>query len=200
VPGDVASGEARAGLLAAFDAAFARIDALVNNAGVSAARRTDLLEMTEESFERVLGVNLRGPHFLCRDVARRMLAERRRRPADPLHMVNISSISEYAVSVYRGEYCIAKAGLGMVTQLYAQRLAAAGIQVNEIRPGIIATDMTAAVREKYDRLIAAGLTPMPRWGTPEDVAAAVAALLGGSFPFTTGAAFDVDGGFRIRSL
>ena len=198
--GDVGVAGDREGILAAFRGAFDRIDALINNAGISAIKRVDLLDMEEPNYDRVLATNLKGPQFLCRDVAAWMLEIRRADAERPLHIVNISSISEYAVSVHRGEYCIAKAGMKMVTELYAQRLGSAGIQVNEIRPGVIATDMTAGVKEKYDRLISEGFTPIRRWGQPEDVARAVGALLGGDFPFSTGAAFDVDGGFHIREL
>lgn len=198
--GDLARAEDRQAILRAVAEGFDRIDALVNNAGAAPPVRADLLEATEESFDRTLAVNLKGPYFLTQAVARWMVEIRRQFPQRPLHIVNVSSISEYASSTNRGEYCLAKAAVGMMTRLFADRLAENDIRVNEVRPGIIATDMTAGVKEKYDRLIAGGLTPIRRWGRPEDVARAVAALLSGAFDFTTGAAFDVDGGFGLRRL
>jgi NAD(P)-dependent dehydrogenase (short-subunit alcohol dehydrogenase family) len=175
-----------------------RIDVLVNNAGITSLGRRDLLEATEESWDQVLAVNLKGPYFLSQRVAREML---QRLPA--LHqpaLVNVSSLSAYAVSTNRGDYCISKAGLGMVTQLFALRLAEHGIRVFEVRPGIIATDMTAAARERYTPLIADGLTPIRRWGTPEDVGRAVAALVTGALPYSTGEVVNIDGGFHLRSF
>ncbi len=199
-PGDLARPEDRRAILEAVRGAFDRIDALVNNAGASPSVRADLLESSEESFDAVLAANLKGPYFLTQAAAKWMVEIRRRASERPLQILNISSISEYTASTDRGEYCIAKAGIGMMTRLFADRLAGHGIRVNEIRPGIIATDMTAGVREKYDKLIAEGLTPLRRWGKPEDVARAAAAILGGAFDFTTGAAFEVDGGFSVRRL
>ena len=199
-PGDLASAEERRAVLETVRRDFRRLDALVNNAGAAPRTRADILEATEESFDETLAANLKGPYFLTQSAARWMVETRKEHPDRPLHIVTISSISEYAASVGRGEYCVAKAGLGMMTSLFAARLAEHAIQVNEVRPGIIATDMTAGVKEKYDELIAKGLTPLRRWGRPEDVARAVAAILGGSFPFTTGAAFEVDGGFSVRRL
>jgi 3-oxoacyl-[acyl-carrier protein] reductase len=198
--GDLARSDDRAAILRAMADGFGRIDALVNNAGAAPRVRADLLEATEESFDEVIAANLKGPYFLTQAAARWMVEIRGRFPSRPLHIVNISSISEYTSSPNRGEYCIAKAGLGMMTRLFADRLAEFDIRVNEVRPGIIATDMTAGVREKYDRLIAGGLTPIRRWGEPGDVARAVAAILSGAFDFTTGAAFEVDGGFGLRRL
>ncbi len=199
-PGDLARAPDRAAILKAMKDGLGRIDALVNNAGAPPRVRADLLEGTEESFDETIAANLKGPYFLTQAAARWMVEIRRSHPERPLHIVNISSISEHTASVNRGEYCIAKAGMGMMTRLYAARLAEHDIRVNEVRPGIIATDMTAGVKEKYDRLIAEGLTPIRRWGTPEDVARAVAAILSGAFDFTTGASFDVDGGFSLRRL
>ncbi len=198
--GDVADATARAEILSQIENQYSRLDALINNAGISSQKRVDLLDMELESYERVFDTNLKGPHFLSRDVARWMLKQGETDHDRHFHIINISSISEYTVSIHRGEYCMAKAAMGMLTQLFAQRLGAHRIQVNEIRPGIIATDMTAGVKAKYDKLIAEGLTPIPRWGSGEDVAKAVGALLGGHLPFTTGAAIDVDGGFHIRNL
>jgi NAD(P)-dependent dehydrogenase (short-subunit alcohol dehydrogenase family) len=183
---------------------FGRIDLLVNNAGVAPNVRADLLEMSEASFDRLIANNLRGPFFLTQRVAPEMLRSRGEYPAEVLPaIVNVSSISAYTASVNRGEYCIAKAGVAMMTQLFAARLAADGINVYEIRPGIIETDMTSneAVKAKYDRLIHEGdLLPIPRWGTPDDIGKAVAAIAAGSFPYSTGQVFDVDGGFHLRRL
>jgi 3-oxoacyl-[acyl-carrier protein] reductase len=179
--------------------AFGRIDLLVNNAGVAPAVRVDLLEAGEESFDRVLGINLKGPYFLTQLVARRMIEQPPGGPAPKI--VIISSISAYAASVNRGDYCLAKAGLAMMTKLYAARLAEHGINVYEIRPGVIATDMTAAVKERYDRLIVdEGLTPIRRWGRAEDVGRAVIAVATDLLPFSTGQIIDVDGGFHLRTL
>jgi NAD(P)-dependent dehydrogenase (short-subunit alcohol dehydrogenase family) len=175
---------------------WGRLDVLVNNAGITSVGRKDLLEATEESWDRVLAVNLKGPYFLSSRVAREMLAR-----LDDLHqpaIVNVSSLSAYALSTNRGDYCISKAGLAMLTALFAARLADHGIRVYEVRPGIIDTDMTAAAHDRYTPLIAQGLTPIRRWGTPEDVGRVVAALATGALPFTTGEVVNVDGGFHLR--
>jgi NAD(P)-dependent dehydrogenase (short-subunit alcohol dehydrogenase family) len=180
---------------------FGRLDLLVNNAGVAPVIRNDLLDATEESFDRLIDVNLKGPYFLTQAVARWMI-EQKAQPgtaAEPI-IINITSISAYAASPDRGDYCVAKAGLAMATRLYAARLAAEGINVYEVRPGIIATDMTAGAKAKYDELIARGLTPIPRWGTPEDVARAVVAIARGELGFSTGEVINVDGGFHLRTL
>jgi 3-oxoacyl-[acyl-carrier protein] reductase len=181
---------------------FGRVDLLVNNAGVAPSVRADLLEATEESFDRVLGINLRGPYFLTQLVARRMVAQVDADPAGPApKIVIVSSISAYTASVNRGDYCVAKAGLAMMTALYAARLAEYGINVYEIRPGVIETDMTGPVRERYDRLIHdEGLTPIRRWGQPDDVGRAVVAVATDLLPFSTGQVIDVDGGFHLRTL
>ncbi|MFO0928068.1 MAG: 3-ketoacyl-ACP reductase [Gemmataceae bacterium] len=176
--------------------AFGRIDVLVNNAGITSVGRKDLLEATEDSWDAVLGTNLKGPYFLSQRVANEMLA-RRAALIDPAIVV-VSSLSAYAVSTNRGDYCISKAGLAMLTQLFALRLADAGIRVYEIRPGVMETDMTAGVHDKYNRLIAEGLTPIRRWGTAEDVGRAVVALVRGAIPFSTGDVVNVDGGFHLR--
>lgn len=170
------------------------IGLLVNNAGVAPNVRADLLDMTEESMKRLLEINLMGPFFLTQSVAKRMIA------AGEGMIINVTSCSAYAASVNRGEYCVSKAGLAMATTLYAARLAEYGIPVYEIRPGIIATDMTSGVKEKYDALISGGLTPIKRWGTPEDVANAVSVLAEGRLPFSTGDVLNVDGGFHLRRL
>ena len=173
---------------------------LVNNAGVAPTQRNDLLEATEESFDRVMSINLRGPYFLTQLMANWLIAQK----ADDEHftgrIVNISSISAYTASPGRGEYCLSKAGVSMMTKLYAARLGEYGIGVFEIRPGIIETDMTAGVKDKYNALIADGLTPLRRWGHPQDVARAVGAVAEGKLDFSTGTAIDVDGGFNVQRL
>ena len=197
--GDVASAEDRRRVVREVLEAHGRIDVLVNNPGVAPKERRDLLEMTEESFDYVVGTNTKGCLFMSQEVARRMLEQ----PcADGLRgiIVNVSSCSAEVSSVNRGEYCISKAGISMATKLFADRLAQDGIAVYEVRPGVIRTDMTAKVQEKYDRLIREGLFPIARWGTPEDVARAVRAFCSGDFAYTTGSYIDVDGGFHIRRL
>ncbi len=171
------------------------LTALINVAGVAPKVRADLLEMTEESYDFVMGVNTKGTLFLTQAAAKAMI-----RQGKGGYIVNISSCSAYTSSVNRGEYCISKAGVSMITKLFADRLAGEGIVVNEICPGIIATGMTAGVKDKYDRLIAGGLVPLGRWGKPEDIARAVIALCDGTFGYTTGASFIVDGGMHIRKL
>jgi len=198
--GDVGSGEDRNALVHTARKELGRCDLLVNNAGVAPLRRDDLLEATEESFDRVLRVNLKGPYFLTQLVARWMVRQRREHPDRACRIVNVGSISAETSSPARGEYCISKAGVAMMTALYAHRLAEHGIGVFEIRPGIIATDMTAAVKDKYDALIAEGLTPIRRWGQPEDVARAVGAVVRGRLDFSTGQVLYVDGGLHIRRL
>jgi NAD(P)-dependent dehydrogenase (short-subunit alcohol dehydrogenase family) len=182
-----------------------RIDLLVNNAGVAPKVRVDMLESDEESFDRLIGINVKGPYFLTQLAARRMIeqveapASKSAQSARP-KIVTISSVSAYTASTHRADYCISKAALSMLTPLFAARLATYGIHVYEIRPGIIATDMTAPVKENYDKLIANGLTPIPRWGTPEDVGKAVVAIAQDLLPFSTGEVINVDGGFHLRRL
>ncbi|BBK30993.1 NAD(P)-dependent dehydrogenase (short-subunit alcohol dehydrogenase family) [Stella humosa] len=197
VRADVADPAGHAALLDAVMAALGPIGLLVNNAGVSVQRRGDLLDMTPESFDRLVTINLRGPFFLTQALARRWLDEggRRRRA-----IVTISSVNATMASINRGEYCIAKAGLPMMTRLFALRLAEAGIPAFEIRPGIIRTDMTAPVSATYDPIIAAGTPPARRWGEAEDIGRAVAALASGAFDFSTGEAIHVDGGLGISRL
>jgi len=177
-----------------------RLDLLVNNAGITSIGRADLLDATEENWDALMAINLKGPFFLSQLAARWMIeqagADTGRRPK----IINISSVSAHTVSTNRGDYCVAKAGLGMVTRLFAARLADHGINVYEVCPGVIASDMTAPVREKYDKLIADGLAPIRRWGEPSDVGKAVMALAHDYFPFTTGEVFNVDGGFNVRKL
>lgn len=180
---------------------FGRIDVLVNNAGMAPRVRRDILETTEESFDEVLGVNLRGTFFMCQACANIMIDLQNKNLEDYRpRIVNIGSMSAYTSSTSRGEYCISKAGIGMVTQLFADRLAEFGIPVFEIRPGIVDTDMTKVVHEKYEGLIAGGLTPIKRFGQPEDVAKMVVACCSGLLDFTTGQVLNADGGFHIRRL
>ncbi len=198
--GDISNAEARVSIVEGVLRRFQRVDVLVNNAGVAPLVRGDLLEMTEESMERVLGINLMGTFFLTQHVAREMLKQPPQSEGLPPCIVNVSSVSAYTVSTQRGEYCISKAGLSMVTALFADRLAEAGIGVYEVRPGIIRTDMTAGVTAKYDALIEDGLTPIQRWGTPQDVGDAVSLLCSGRLRFSTGDVLNVDGGFHLRRL
>lgn len=178
---------------------FERVDILVNNAGVAPTVRADLLEMTEASFDRVVSINTKGTMFLTQAVANQMIRQ------DPLEgrrgvIVNVSSCSAVVSSTSRGEYCVSKAGVSMLTALYADRLASEGILVHEVRPGVIATDMTNAVQGKYDQMIKQGVFPIARWGTPQDIANAVSALCSDKFLYTTGNYIDVDGGFHIQRL
>lgn len=179
---------------------FGRIDVLVNNAGVAPKKCIDILETTEESFDYVLDINLKGTFFLTQLVANEMIKKRQEIECKNPKIINISSISAYTSSVLRPEYCISKAGLSMITKLFADRLAQHNIYVYEIRPGIIATDMTSGVKDKYDKQIKDGLTPIKRWGCPEDVAKAVSALCNDMFLFSTGEVINVDGGFHIQKL
>ncbi len=199
VSGDLSRTEDREALIAEALSHFGRIDGLVNVAGVAPKERKDLLEMTEESYDFVMDINTKGTLFLTQAAAREML---KNEPENGIrgYICNISSLSAYASSVNRGEYCISKAGVSMITKLFADRLAGHGIPVNEVRPGIIATDMTEKVKDKYDTLIAGGLLPMPRWGTPEDIADAAYALCSGALPYMTGQSLDVDGGFHLKRL
>ena len=200
VTGDVTDADDRASALSAIEERFGRLDVLVNNAGVAPKVRADILDVSEESYDRVMAINLKGPYFLTQAVATWMVRRRDHGHEDWMCIVNISSISAYTASPSRGEYCLSKAGVSMASKLWAARLAEYGIGVYEIRPGIIATDMTAAVKDKYDKLIAEGLTPIRRWGRPEDVAAAVAACARGDLRFSTAQVIDVDGGFHLRTL
>jgi NAD(P)-dependent dehydrogenase (short-subunit alcohol dehydrogenase family) len=201
VAAERASAPARQAAFDAVLAAYGRLDGLVNNAGIAPRVRADITEADEASFDEVLAVNLRGPYFLTQLAARWWLAHpgEARLPGG-FKLVFVTSISAHTASVARGDYCIAKAGLAMARELWAVRLAGAGVNVYEVRPGIMKTDMTAGVTEKYDALIAAGLVPQGRWGVPEDVGQAVAAVVRGDFPFSTGAVIDVDGGFHLRRL
>ena len=199
VRADVSLAEDRQRLIDETVKRFGRIDLLVNNAGVAPKQRNDLLQMTEESWDYVIDNNTKSNMFLTQLAVKVMLGQEmigKKRGT----VINISSCSAEVSSVNRGEYCVSKAGISMLTKLYADRLAGEGIYVHEIRPGIIKTDMTAGVTEKYDRLIGEGVFPIARWGSPEDVAEAVAAFAGDNFLYTTGNVLDVDGGFHIRRL
>jgi 3-oxoacyl-[acyl-carrier protein] reductase len=200
---DVARASDRQGLINYARDRFGRLDLLVNNAGVAPQERADILEAGEESFDRLIQINVKGPYFLTQLAARWMIEQSKASPSPVAikpKIITISSISAYTASTNRGDYCIAKAALSMLTPLFAARLAEHGINVYEIRPGIIATDMTRPVKEKYDALIAAGLTPIQRWGTPQDVGQAVAAIAQDLLPFSTGEVINVDGGFHLRRL
>ena len=197
VSGDVSSAADRARFVDTAMEKYGHVDILVNVAGVAPKVRADLLTMTEESYDYVMDINTKGTMFLTQRVANEMI---KNEGAQKGCIVNISSLSAYTSSVNRGEYCISKAGVSMITTLFADRLAEYGIMVNEIRPGIIATDMTSTVQEKYDKLIDGGLLPIKRWGKPEDIASAVYALCNGSLPYMTGQSINIDGGFHIRRL
>jgi NAD(P)-dependent dehydrogenase (short-subunit alcohol dehydrogenase family) len=216
---DVSSAADRHKLIDFTRSTFGRLDLLVNNAGVAPAVRADILEAGEESFDRLININVKGPYFLTQLAARWMIEQSAPRlastavlsqshlgaaptPRAPYRpkIITISSISAYTASTNRGDYCVAKAALSMLTPLFATRLAEHGINVYEIRPGIIATDMTGPVKEKYDKLIGDGLTPIQRWGTPEDIGRAVSAIAQDLLPFSTGEVINVDGGFLLRRL
>jgi NAD(P)-dependent dehydrogenase (short-subunit alcohol dehydrogenase family) len=182
-------------------AAFGRIDLLVNNAGVAPDVRADILDAGEESFDRLIGINLKGPYFLTQLVARHMIEQIAAGNGNAPKIVVVSSISAYTASINRGDYCVSKAGLAMLVKLFAARLAEHGINVYEVRPGVVETDMTGPVKQRYDDLILnRGLTPIRRWGQPEDVGKAVVAIATDLLPFSTGQVLDVDGGFHLRTL
>jgi NAD(P)-dependent dehydrogenase (short-subunit alcohol dehydrogenase family) len=197
VQGDLSKAADRENLVNKTLEKYGKIDALVNVAGVAPKVRADILEMTEESYDFVMGINTKGTLFLTQLVANKMKENEGENKGT---IVNISSMSAYTSSTSRGEYCISKAGVSMITKLFADRLAEYGIMVNEIRPGIIMTGMTSTVKQKYDNLIEGGLLPIKRWGKPEDIASAVLKLSDGSLPYITGQSLDVDGGFHIQRL
>ena len=200
VAGDVSRIEDHDRILDAAFGVCGRIDVLVNNAGVAPARRAEVLETSAESYDRLMAINARGPFFLTQNAARRMAARKPRRGGPAPAVVFITSVSAAVSSTNRAEYCLSKAALSMAATVFADALAPKGIAVFEVRPGIIATDMTAGVKDKYDRLIAAGLVPQGRWGRPEDIGRAVAALVRGDFAYSTGAVIEVSGGMNIRRL
>ncbi len=198
--GDVSSAEDRSSLVALAKSKLDRCDMLVNNAGVAPSKRMDILEVTEASYDRVMKINLKGPYFLTQQVANWMIEQKKAHPERAFRIVSTGSISAYTSSPARGEYCVSKAGISMMTKLYADRLAEYGIGVFEVSPGIIETDMTSVVKDKYDKLIAEGLTPIKRWGQPEDIGKAVGAIAEGRLDFSTGQVINVDGGFHLRRL
>jgi 3-oxoacyl-[acyl-carrier protein] reductase len=198
--GDIGSSPGRNRILQAVHSTFGKITVLINNAGVAPKERLDILEATEESYDRVMGINLKGAYFLTRDVARLMIEQRSAGSDENLMIITIGSISATVVSVNRGDYCLSKAALGMHSKLWAVRLAEYGINVYEVRPGVIQTDMTAAVTEKYEKLIAGGLTIQPRMGQPQDIARMVQALVSGAMPYSSGEVIMADGGLTIPRL
>jgi NAD(P)-dependent dehydrogenase (short-subunit alcohol dehydrogenase family) len=198
--GDVSQPEARDHILDRVKQKLGHLNMLVNNAGIPPKERKDILETTEESFDQVLKTNLYGPYFLTQKAANRMIECKKSDPRFFASIVNIGSFSATVASVNRGEYCISKAGMAMITSLFAVRLAEHEIPVYEVRPGIIKTDMTAKVQDKYDKLIGEGLVPQLRWGEPKDIGKVVRALARGDFPYSTGEVIMVDGGFTIQRL
>lgn len=200
IPTDVASRDDRSRLLEKIREHFGCLNVLVNNAGMAPENRADVLEATEESYDRVMAVNLKGPYFLTQATARWMIKQKQASSDYEGCVINISSISATVASPNRGEYCISKAGLSMATKLWAARLGEFGIPVYEVRPGVVMTDMTAGVREQYERLIAGGLTIQRRWGLPEDIGKAVTTLVRGDLAYSTGQVIMVDGGLMIHRL
>lgn len=194
VPCDISKEEDRKNLALFVEESFGRLDLLVNNAGVAPKERKDILEISPEDFDYITDINLKGTFFVTQELTPLLIKSNASR------IVNISSVSAYTASVNRGEYCISKAGISMITKLFAARLAEYGVSVIEIRPGIIETDMTAGVKEKYEKLIAEGITPINRMGRPEDVARCVVSVAEGNFDFCTGTVIDCDGGFNVRRL
>ena len=200
IPADISDLKEHEALIAAIMEKTGRLDLLVNNAGIAPLQRTDMLKVAPESFDEVMNTNLRGPFFLTQRVGETMIDLVKRKSVEAPKIINIGSLSAVTATTTRAEYCISKAGISMMTSLCAVRLAEYGINVYEIRPGIIKTDMTAGVQEKYDRLIADGLTLVPRWGKPEDIGKIVAAIAGNLLPYSTGEIINVDGGFHVSRL
>lgn len=198
--GNIALGQDRKRIIHQVKTHFGRLNILVNNTGIAPKERQDILNASEESFDEVLSVNLKGNYFLTQEVANWMIEQKHADPEFFGCIINVSSISATVASVNRGEYCISKAGISMATQLFAVRLGEFNISVYEVRPGVIDTDMTSGVKEKYDALIANGLCVQQRWGQPEDVGKVIGALATGSFPYSTGQVFMVDGGLTIPRL
>ena len=197
---DISKKEDRLELFNKISTAVPRLDVLVNNAGIAPKVRADILEATEESFDELISVNLKGPYFLTQLFAGRMIEQKKKEKDYNPVIINISSVSSFASSANRGDYCVSKAGISMMTKLYADRLSEFGIPVFEIQPGIIATDMTSGVKAKYDKMIKDGVFPIKRWGVPEDIARTVLAIAGGCLPYSTGQVLHVDGGFHLRRL
>jgi len=197
---DVAHAVSRQQMIDQIRGAFGRLDVLVNNAGVAPNERADILEASEESFQRLIEINLQGPYFLTQQVARWMIEQRQAGDNFAGVIVNVSSVSAELASINRGDYCISKAGVSMATKLWAMRLAEFGIQVYEVRPGVFRTDMTDAVQQKYDQLLAGGLTLDPRWGDPAELGRAVAMLASGQLSYATGNVLHIDGGMTLPRL
>ena len=198
--GDIGSADSRAAMVDRIKSHFGRLNILVNNAGVAPKERKDILEASEESFDYVVGTNVKGPYFLSQAVANWMIEQKQVNPEEFFTIINVGSISATVASVNRGEYCVAKAGIAMMTALFAARLGEFDIPVYEIRPGVTKTDMTAGVSDKYDKLIEEGLCVTKRWGFPDDVGKAVASLARGDFPYSTGQVIMVDGGLTLPRL
>jgi NAD(P)-dependent dehydrogenase (short-subunit alcohol dehydrogenase family) len=200
IQADISKKENRKVLLTEIKKKFDRVDVLVNNAGVAPKNRMDILKTTEESYDWVMSVNLKGPYFLTQTISNWMIELTEKMNIYEPYIINISSINRYTASTNRGEYCISKAGINMMTKLFGDRLAEYGIPVYEISPGIIETPMTETVHSKYEKLIKNGLTPIKRWGQPIDIAKAVIAIVTGLLPFSTGSVIDIDGGFHLHRL
>ncbi|MBL6929597.1 MAG: 3-ketoacyl-ACP reductase [Rhodospirillales bacterium] len=200
VRADISVEDDRARMVDTIREKFGRLNVLVNNAGVGPISRDDILEATEESFERVMGINLRGPYFLTQRVANYMAEQKKADDGFEGSIVFITSVSSTVASISRGEYCMSKAGLTMAVKLFAVRMAEFGIPVYEIRPGVIATELTAVVKDKYDKMFAEGLALQPRWGLPEDIGKAVAGLVRGDLAYSTGQVIMIDGGMQIQTL
>lgn len=200
VRGDVSKKEDRQRMVTEIFDRFGKINVLVNNAGIAPPERKDILEATEESFEYVLNVNLQGPYFLTQQVANRMVEQKKQLPDEFFCVINVSSVSATVASTNRGEYCISKAGIAMATKLWAARLGEFDIPVYEIQPGVIKTDMTSGVQEKYDRLFQQGLAIQQRWGTPKDIGKVAVAMASGNMPYSTGQVVLVDGGMTVQRL
>ena len=198
--GDIGNGDDRQKMISNIQSKWNQLNLLVNNAGVAPKDRKDILEADEESFDWLIGINLKGPYFLTQLVANWMIDQKKKSLEDDFSIINISSVSASVASVNRGDYCISKAGMNMTTKLWAARLGEYNIPVYEIQPGLIKTDMTAGVIEKYDKLIAEGLTLQKRWGYPEDIGKTVVALAEGMIPYATGQTINIDGGMTIRTL
>lgn len=198
--GNVGSAQDRKKILQQVKDHFGRLNVLVNNAGIAPKERRDILDATEESFDEVISINLKGNYFLTQQAAKWMIEQKKANAKFSACIVNVSSISATVASVNRGEYCISKAGISMATQLFAVRLGEFDIPVYEVRPGVISTDMTSGVKEKYEKLIQEGLCVQKRWGFPDDVAKAVGALAMGNFPYSTGQVIMVDGGLTLSRL
>ena len=198
--GNISLAEDRQRIIEKIKSEFGQLNVLVNNAGIAPGERKDILEASEDSYEKVMKTNLQGPYFLSQEIAKWMIEQKKGNTEYSASIVNISSVSATIASVNRGEYCLSKAGISMMTKLFAVRMAEFNIPVYEIRPGIIKTDMTAVVEEKYDKLFREGITLERRWGLPEDVGKTVAVLVEGQIPYATGQVINVDGGLTIQKL